>query len=611
MSDAQRLRGLLHQIQAKLSQLGNSNKTKWNIFSTDTEISIQEFIENLGNLGIRIKPQDAATLWSATGITNNRMRFNEFVRFLQAENIQMNKIATPPSKPSNLLNILQQNRRSLLLKLTEADPSTTGYISHRLFSEICSWFTDSNDITPVINKYDPSHSGSFNYFFLLADLCDDEQAQHQDNPQVSPSSPRSTYDQSFSRNLSPRSSPPYGNFNQADDSYQSPTKENSKFSSKQSPRNGNYSPFSNQSPRSGNYSPFSNQSNFTNYDNNIPSPSSNYSNNFNYNSSNYNSSNYNSNNYNPNNYNTNNYNSNNNHSNSYNPNNFNSNNYNTDNYNSYKEPNVPPAIDISFSRDSNLNLEQYQTSPIRNPPMPRNPGQTSGNSGGRSRLDPAIFGQMSPKSPSGSSQPSGGRRNLDPSIFGQKPLVSYVPEQPVAHADDFVNADHISGLSSEQLKSLIEKHVSQCSKSAKVCYNKWRGSHELMTANDLRDGLARDANIVVPYQDIEMILQQYGGPLSLSSFVRMISDGREIGEKVKSIQGAQEITADDAAIERIAQQIVGTAWETDLMKAVTVEEACRALQNHKIYVDPKILGPLQSKLGKMGLINSIKAHLYS
>jgi Ca2+-binding EF-hand superfamily protein len=523
MSESKRRRQILQSIQSRILTLGNSNRDRWNIFSIEPEITIEQFCQRIGALGISIEPHEILTLWRAVGISNDTMQFADFVRFLQASSEDICGCEDSSVKRSkNISEIFGTNYKRLLGKFAESDPTITGFITHRAFNDIAAWYglTNRSDIRMIVQKYDDG-SGNITYFQFIADLCYDSFSP----PQERRAPPPPSIDTSFSTSFESFTSSPISPCQ----SYQ--------------PQSGSelrYTPQLQRSPRRND-------------------------------------------------------------------------------------------CDDSFSRDQDIyppqremlnhSYDGYATPPRRSPkPVPftsprRNDSRYSPrlsggspSSGGRGKLDPEIFGQYSPRSPP-TSPSSGGRGKLDPAIFGEKPVIQTVIEQPEFNADDCVNAERINGLTPAQLIELISKQVGKHFRRGKQAYIKWRGKDDLLTANDIRNGLAKDANIVVPLRDINVVMNQYGGPFSLSTFIRMLSDGASLAENKKSPGGMRQITENEAAIIRIAEQVHGNEWEIVVAKARNAEEMCRGLKNLGIRVSQDDIRVLMAKLGRSGLIKAINMHL--
>jgi hypothetical protein len=184
-----------------------------------------------------------------------------------------------------------------------------------------------------------------------------------------------------------------------------------------------------------------------------------------------------------------------------------------------------------------------------------------------------------------------------------------LPEQNIQHADDIVGAERVEGLTTSQLIALLSKKVSQVSRGSRQVYMRWKGPHDLLDANDIRDGLARDVNILVPLRDLNVIVGQYGGPMNVSAFVRMLGDGGKFAEQNATIGGVQRATEDEAALMRIAEQVIGTDWETVILRARTAEDAVHGLARCGIEVQEGVLHTLMSKLGKTGLVDAVRARV--
>jgi hypothetical protein len=498
MSDADRLRRLLLDIQQNLNRLGNTNRARWTFFSPDIELTHQQFASRLSSCcRMTITPQDTATLWRATGITGDRMQFGDFVRFLQTEAMSVRPSSSSDISSVSLLDTMRQNRRAVLMKFIEADPTTTGQISHRAFADLCSWFSSSespDDVRGFIARYDPANSGRFSYFVFMADLCDGQaRPPPADVPRPTPKvAPIDTsFDTRPSRlDLSDIRPPPRLDVTRPD-----------LFDAK-SPRIDAAEVRSTRGPGSG----------------------------------------------------------------------------------SGGRTRLDPVI---FGEPATV--------------------RPASGSGGRGNLDPAIFGESVRRRASG--EGSGGRGQLDPAIFGARRTTDDLPEQPKLSADDIPGAERVDGLTPNQLISLISRQVSQVSRGSKQVYNKWRGAGDFLDAASLRDGLARDANICVPLRDLQVIVTQYGGPMSMSTFVRMLGDGAKFAEQSASIGGVQRATEDEATLIKIADQVIGSDWQEAILRSRTAEDVVRGFARQEVHVTEPEIWALMSKLGKTGLIDAIRARI--
>ncbi|KAH0786045.1 hypothetical protein GPJ56_010020 [Histomonas meleagridis] len=174
-------------------------------------------------------------------------------------------------------------------------------------------------------------------------------------------------------------------------------------------------------------------------------------------------------------------------------------------------------------------------------------------------------------------------------------------------ADDITDAKRIENLSPEDLMVEISNHVFKSSMGSKYYYQKWRDVQKnALDTEDFRDGLARDCKIIVPYDELDYLIERYGGPMSLSSFVRFLSDGKKYEEDEMIKTGELEMTEDDASINEIAKKIKGKDWERIVYHSSSVDEILEEFENQGIFITPDVVGKLLSKLGRSGLISAIK-----
>jgi hypothetical protein len=211
--------------------------------------------------------------------------------------------------------------------------------------------------------------------------------------------------------------------------------------------------------------------------------------------------------------------------------------------------------------------------------------------------------------PFGPTSGAGGRGRLDPAIFGQRRMTEDLPAQPMQHADDFVNAPRLEGLSQGHIIELISRQVARTSRGSRDCYIKWRGAHELLDANDIRDGMAKDGNMVIPLKDLQTIIDGYGGPMTMSGFVRMLGDGAKYVEKNTASGGARRDPEDEAILKKIADNVIGTQWQEMIQKSRGVEDMVRGFDIIGIPIDADVVRRLTSKLGKFGLLEAIRARI--
>ena len=474
MSDLNKSKKLLKLIQTRIQKLGPTNRSRWIVFSSDSEMTIPQFIKKLNNYGINITNGELSNIFKLVGITTGKMQFTEFVKFMQTEfNSTLNNIENN-LEGLDLIDTLRKNRKQLILKLIEIDSLSMGTLRHKVFIDLCLNYGNfnENEIFDIIKKYDPTNCGYINYFILLAELC---------NPSILSQYIKIPIENPIPLNIE--------------------KEENKIFLNIEKEENNSLS----KSPEK------------------------------------------------------------------FFPKAF----YNDDNSNT-----------ISFKSNKDYTLSSPRTN-----------------------LDPLIFTQLSSRSQPNTLSPSGARNNLDPTIFGFKNKILPPPEQKIITADEIINAEHINDLTIPQLLILISKQINKTFKNARQSFSKWKGFKDKLDINDFRNGFARDLNLILPLKDLEILFNQYGGNLSLSSFIRMLSDAHSLDENYNTIEGFKNETDDEIELNYIASQIKGGNWENIIYQNNNIIDMIKDLKNLNINVNPEKLHLLASKYGKTGLINSLKSKI--
>ncbi|OHS98199.1 hypothetical protein TRFO_09080 [Tritrichomonas foetus] len=239
--------------------------------------------------------------------------------------------------------------------------------------------------------------------------------------------------------------------------------------------------------------------------------------------------------------------------------------------------------------------------------------------------DPEIFSRIPSSNSPKRTPPSGARGRLDPTIFGNSPSKGYVSPSASSRSStsqqmkpEYEDAEQISGVGLKKLISMISEHVYNAYPNSKTCYHKWRGMHNGLEAGDLRDGLAKDGKILISLDDAQKIISKYGGPLTLSTFARLLSDGTRFKEEAD--MGPPEITEDEEAIFEIAEQVSAlmksrrgqrnvNQWEEIIYRAPDIVDIVRGFEELGIDVSLDSVRVLTAKLGKAGLVKAIKSKL--
>ena len=534
MTDSQRLRHLLKQIQIKLTNLGPTNRARWTVFSTGSDMSVAQFSRRISTYGIKVNSTDVATIFKAAGINGSQLNFNSFEKLLTAEtngnspqktpkkeenymkrpnfglgqeirqnsqenySLQQAAVAqTPPQTPTNptdkIQAILFTSRRALLMKCLDADPLTLGRVQKQQFIDIVLWFgiSDTKAVTNLANSLEEDQSGLINYMAFVDFLC----GMNENLNNSSPQSPTKNVAYNNERNDFYDNNDDISNDKQDDYYAQNATWKKTP----PSPLNPDYE---------------------------LPPVNTKYE--------------------------------------------------------------LPPELQSKYYNSAEDNRAQnYSPLSYKN--------------------DPLIFGKYAQRQVGGSAGSLGPRRNLDPNIFGYKPHTEAVKIQKLPSADDVRTAERIRGLSPGQVVQLLSTKIFAVFRSAKTAFSKWRQNNDLLTVDDLRDGFARDCNVNLSREDLMVVVNHYGGPMTMSTFMRMLSDGSRLEEMSKSPGGHLRETEDEEMLNDIAGQIKKGGWEDIIFRCGSADEIAAGFDTLGVKVTPEVIHTLASKYGKTGLIDALRA----
>jgi hypothetical protein len=186
-------------------------------FSNGSPISRSDFDRALNCYGLPFRPGDLDIIWANLAVKGGAMNYSDFVRFINMDKIDASlglptpvrsAQLDPPSFDTFLLDddpppppprargqsisdVLQAHRQEVVTGLLDLDPRVTGFISADEFEYIVQRIAlvNSADIGGVVARYDRAGSGSFNYFTLLSDLCN-QAAEPEPQPVRRPPDPR-------------------------------------------------------------------------------------------------------------------------------------------------------------------------------------------------------------------------------------------------------------------------------------------------------------------------------------------------------------------------------------------------------------------------------------
>ncbi|EAY15605.1 hypothetical protein TVAG_208840 [Trichomonas vaginalis G3] len=215
-------------------------------------------------------------------------------------------------------------------------------------------------------------------------------------------------------------------------------------------------------------------------------------------------------------------------------------------------------------------------------------------------LDPSIFGE---KHQEHAEQPARGGRNLDPSIFGEKVHTEVVQNEPINY--DFSKTKDGTEYSEEVVISLIARTANTKFRSIRDCFGSWRNG-ERLEARDILLGMAQESNIELPLPTIDRLVSQYGGPLTVASFTRLVSDGARINAPEPVAAAPPPRTEVDDIIEKLAAGVKGKVWENVIMPSKNALDLARNLKKLGVNVKSDEVRGLLAEMGMQGICNAIK-----
>jgi Ca2+-binding EF-hand superfamily protein len=208
MTEVQRIRKLFLQIQDRLKRLGSTNRNIFASLTMDQTFSFQNFMNKLHFLGIDVTEQDLKIIWCSIGISQDSMKFIDFVKFMQFDVDMLTPVQIRSqileddfyqhekkndfekiipkneqnfSKSEILIDLLQQ----IVIDCMNADSKMTGKISQRELTDICiSHGVNFNNpkLKELFKQNDFVHSGLISYFLFATQIC---QLEHSSSNQRS------------------------------------------------------------------------------------------------------------------------------------------------------------------------------------------------------------------------------------------------------------------------------------------------------------------------------------------------------------------------------------------------------------------------------------------
>jgi hypothetical protein len=200
MSEAVRLRELLLDVVARVKRRGASTKVNWMNFSNGRPVSRSQFEKMLSTYGLPFRPDDIDIIWANIGAKGGSMNYPDFVRFLSLDGIdssivkshgvvqstqqrylqsehEVNPTTIVGTKSSvsslSLPHLISKHFPQIVNDLLTIDRQLTGFISVSDFELMIQAIdlVNSNEIQCFVSSYDPRNCGTFNYFNMLGDMC--------------------------------------------------------------------------------------------------------------------------------------------------------------------------------------------------------------------------------------------------------------------------------------------------------------------------------------------------------------------------------------------------------------------------------------------------------
>jgi hypothetical protein len=221
MTESARLSGLLLDLIDRLKHRGSSTKLLWMNFSKGSAVPRATFDQLASAYALPFRPGDLDIIWANIGVKGDTMAYPDFLRFIAMDRIDPSlgaaRAAPPASAPprasaehygdaydapppraapprrrtASLSDILSNQRATVGRDLIALDPGFTGFISTFDFELVIQRLgpVESSEIQRLLAPYDPRNTGSFNYFTLLSDICN----QLADEPPLRAPEPRAQY----------------------------------------------------------------------------------------------------------------------------------------------------------------------------------------------------------------------------------------------------------------------------------------------------------------------------------------------------------------------------------------------------------------------------------
>ncbi|OHS99904.1 hypothetical protein TRFO_08229 [Tritrichomonas foetus] len=236
------------------------------------------------------------------------------------------------------------------------------------------------------------------------------------------------------------------------------------------------------------------------------------------------------------------------------------------------------------------------------PPNVRFPGY-----GGRGPLDPEVFLEANRPKMRRNSFSELEIRPLSVNTAPPQIEVKSIPKTPQRNeirAESRIPRIQTTMEAIIQAKQRLANSISKLG-SAQEFFGRWQNG-SLIGAEEIHNGILAESQYDFSLELLYMLMQNNGGPFTMSEFVSLISDAEAWKSQKVDFNKLRKDTEEDVVLTRIAQRTAGTQWEEAVYDAVSAQTFVEGLMKVKVYINTNNVLSLYDRLGTNGLINAIK-----
>lgn len=161
----------------------------------------------------------------------------------------------------------------------------------------------------------------------------------------------------------------------------------------------------------------------------------------------------------------------------------------------------------------------------------------------------------------------------------------------------------------EDIINELSSKLTTAFSTATKCFKKWCPQDLYLSAERFVDGSLRDFKMNFSIEQANEIFAKYGGKMSLSNFVKMVSDGADRNDQSETQRLIHEDTEEEKTLKHIARQAKGTNWKSAFNSVDTVENLVFALRGMRIYALLNDLRPAWEKYGKEEMMRIVDNYM--